>query len=86
MQLRAGRSRAWCWSFVRDREALPDDRHLLSDEECLAWDSALAPREDQVKAATARLGEIAADIEADLGVLFGSVDPMPLRVLRDGDP
>ena len=30
-----------------------------------AWDGALAPLEDEVEAATARLGEIAADIEAD---------------------
>ena len=71
--------------LCEDRDALPEDRHLLSFEECLAWDSALAPREDQVKAATARLGEIAADLEAGLDVLFGSVDPMPLRVLRDSD-
>ena len=71
--------------LCEDREALPEDRHLLSDEECLAWGSALVPLEDQVEAATARLGEVAADIEADLDVLFGGVDPMPLRVLREGD-
>ena len=71
--------------LCEDQEALPDDQHLLSFEEWLNWDSALAPSEDQVESATARLREIAEAIEADLAVLYQCVPPRPLRVLREGD-
>ena len=71
--------------LCEDREALPADQHLLSFEEWLNWDSALAPSVARVESATARLREIAEEIGADLAVLYRCVPLRPLRVLREGD-
>lgn len=74
------------FELVEDRETLPDNADKLSFDEWLDWNKAQAPPEAAVKAAFGRLQEVAEALRSDLDVLYQSIEPVPLHVLREGDP
>jgi hypothetical protein len=73
------------FELVEDPDAMPVDAARWRARNWEGWVAAPAPSETAVEAAFERFQELAEAFNRDLQVVYGSIEPEPLHMLRESD-